>query len=320
MRTMYSEPCPPERVNTRGAASGPPQCIGTQEVDFLPCPEGMTASGFQCTSSNRISPRECPPGHRMNSDYTRCERLDPIVCGAGESPHIVYLKNGSIRAFCIPDNAPTRPIPQMDDPRTWPCGDNEFVDSIRRVCIPPPTPAPNTSPSTTGGSSVNTPPPPAPTPPASPAAPPTAQTYEQDLAAYENAITQALATNDASKLPDIRARADRVIASLNKRIEDITYLRAETPDIRIERDRLLSVLRRIQNDYNGLLENTDDLETLRRIREQEGGAAKKEFMWYLIAFLIAVVALIGVIFVMGGQKALATAISPSTPAMSPPLM
>lgn len=114
--------------------------------------------------------------------------------------------------------------------------------------------------------------------------------------------------------------ADRAIASLNKRIEDITYLKTETPDIRLERERLMEVLRRIQGDYNGLLENTDDLETLRRIREQEGGAAQKEQMWYLIAFLIAAVALLGVIFVMGGQKALATAMSPSTPAMSPPLM
>jgi Flp pilus assembly pilin Flp len=167
---------------------------------------------------------------------------------------------------------------------------------------------------------VDTPPPAPPAPPSSPAPPPTSQSYEEEIAAYENAITQALSSNDASKLPDIRARADRVIASLNKRIEDMTYLKKDTPDIRIERDRLLEVLRRIQNDYNGLRENTDDLETLRRIREQEGGAAKAEVMWYLIAFLIAVVALIGVIFMMGGQKALATAINPSTPAMSPPLM
>lgn len=147
-----------------------------------------------------------------------------------------------------------------------------------------------------------------------------ARTPDRDIDAYEAAITQALASNDATKLPEIRMLADRAIASLNKRIEDITYLKTDTSNIRMERDRLLSVLRRIQSDYNGLLENTDDLETLRRIREQEGGAAQKEQLWYLVAFLIAAVALLGVIFVMGGQKALATAISPSTPAISPPLM
>ena len=110
------------------------------------------------------------------------------------------------------------------------------------------------------------------------------------------------------------------MAALNKRIEDLTYLKTTTPDMRMEREHLLAVLRRIQTDYSGLIENTDDLETLRRIREQEGGAAKQELMWYIIAFFAMAAALLGVIFVMGGQKALATAMSPSTPAMSPPLM
>lgn len=126
--------------------------------------------------------------------------------------------------------------------------------------------------------------------------------------------------NDASRLPEIRTLADRAMLALNKRIEELTYLKTNTPDIRMERDHLLAVLRRIQTDYSGLIENTDDLETLRRIREQEGGAAKQELMWYMMAFFVLAVALLGVIFIMGGQKALATAISPSTPAMSPPLM
>jgi hypothetical protein len=108
--------------------------------------------------------------------------------------------------------------------------------------------------------------------------------------------------------------------ALNKRIEELTYLKTNTPDIRMEREHLLAVLRRIQGDYSGLIENTDDLETLRRIREQEGGAAKQELMWYMVALFVLALALLAVIFIMGGQKALATAISPSTPAMSPPLM
>ena len=240
---------------------------------------------------------------------------------------VVDYSKGIQKGFCLPNNVVTYPL----DPKAIPgsgipvCKPGDFTIMGDWRCLPATpevvsTPTPSSSPSTTGGSSVDTPPPAPPAPPSSPAPPPTSQSYEEEIAAYENAITQALSSNDASKLPDIRARADRVIASLNKRIEDMTYLKKDTPDIRIERDRLLEVLRRIQNDYNGLRENTDDLETLRRIREQEGGAAKAEVMWYLIAFLIAVVALIGVIFMMGGQKALATAINPSTPAMSPPLM
>jgi len=208
------------------------------------------------------------------------------------------------RVFCIPNSVTVKPFSSPPKPNVWPCANNEVA--VRQGCVALPSTTGSPTPATTGGSPAST--------------PRTSDTPDRDLAAYEAAITQALASNDATKLPEIRRLADRAIASLNKRIEDITYMKKETSDIRLERDRLLSVLRRIQGDYSGLLETTDDLETLRRIREQEGGAAQREQMWYLVAFLIAAVALLGVIFVMGGQKVLETAMSPSTPAMSPPLM
>lgn len=279
----------------------------------------MSATGK--TGSDAFEPKQCPAGYEIDWSNISgpCVKVDPASCPSGQTLRMLGGTESHIGPVCVPNNVTTTPFPPGSGRDKWPCKQGEFADEIGGVCVPPPgTVTPSSGRSTTGGSSVDTPPPGSPTPP--PAAPRAPQTYDKEIAEYEAAISRALSTNDGSKLPEIRTLADRAMASLNKRIEELTYLKTNTPDIRMERDHLLAVLRRIQTDYSALITNTDDLETLRRIREQEGGAAKKELMWYMIAFLVAALALMAVIFVMGGQKALATAISPITPAMSPPLM
>lgn len=146
------------------------------------------------------------------------------------------------------------------------------------------------------------------------------KTYAAQMKEYDDLIATALANRDASMLPSIRDKATQIQATLNKMVETLTYLKKETPDLRTEREALLERLRRVQRDYNVLVSNTDDLETLRRIRQEEGSDAKRQLYQYLaFFFLLAVVMILYVLFMSGRQKKDSTPSSAATPAMSPPL-
>jgi len=85
-----------------------------------------------------------------------------------------------------------------------------------------------------------------------------------------------------------------------------------------ERDELIEKLRRIQRDYNGLLVNTDKLETLRRIRGFQESDWKKQLRLYILFFAI----LAGVVFLVvlfKRQKVESTNIAPMSPTSMPPL-
>lgn len=142
--------------------------------------------------------------------------------------------------------------------------------------------------------------------------------YRQQVQEYDAAVQSALATNNSGQLPALRTMSEQIQVTLNKMIESLTYLKRETPDLKVERDKLLEDLRRIQQDYSGMLVNTDDLETLRRIRQQENGEARQQLLMYLIAFVFVATMLI-VYIVYTGRKADTTAMSAPTPTMSPAL-
>lgn len=143
-------------------------------------------------------------------------------------------------------------------------------------------------------------------------------TYKQQVAAYEAEMEASIRQNDPSKLPQLKTKSEAIQATLNKMIENLTYLKKETPDIRGERDTLLEKLRRIQADYGAMLTNTDDLETLRRIREQENGEARRMLILYLFAFLFVSMMLV-VYLVYTGRKTPTSPTTAATPSMSPPL-
>lgn len=131
-------------------------------------------------------------------------------------------------------------------------------------------------------------------------------------------LEASIRQNDPTKLPDLRTKSEAIQATLNKMIENLTYLKKETPDIRSQRDSLLEKLRRIQQDYSAMLVNTDDLETLRRIRQQEGGEAKRLLMMYLLAFLFVCTMLI-IYLMYTGRKTPTSQTTAPTPTMSPAL-
>lgn len=140
-------------------------------------------------------------------------------------------------------------------------------------------------------------------------------TYQQQVAAYEALLQETINNNRPSRANELRAKSEEIQNTLHKMIENVTYLKKDTPDIRAQRDSLLEKLRRIQQDYSAMIVNTDDLETLRRIREQENGEAHRQLLLYLMAFLFMTMLLL-VYLMYAGRSADATPTTTATPAMS----
>ena len=111
--------------------------------------------------------------------------------------------------------------------------------------------------------------------------------YQQQFALYEEEV--ASPTPDVNKLKDLNLQISNTLHAM---IESLTNVRNETASIKVYRDELISRLRKIQWEYNGLIQNTDQLETLRRIREWERAKADKSVNFYLILFLLACAALL----------------------------
>lgn len=136
--------------------------------------------------------------------------------------------------------------------------------------------------------------------------------YEQQTKEYDALIEQAMQTDDVSQLPRLRDMNAAIARTLNEMIEQLTFLKKDTPNIKKERDELVDRLRQIQLDYNGLLVNTDNLETLRRIRQQESTEANRELYIYVGLFL-AVCLLLVLYLMFGSYRNDTTAASASMP-------
>ena len=146
--------------------------------------------------------------------------------------------------------------------------------------------------------------------------------YQQQRARYEALVGQALTTNDprvrAQLFPLIRDANLRLSATLDEMLRMLTNVGKETANIQMYRDELMTTLRRIQKDYNGLIQGTDQMETLRRIREYEDSKYTSSLHMYLIGILVMALALIVVLLFRGYKSpttAMTTAMPPTTPAL-----
>jgi len=136
--------------------------------------------------------------------------------------------------------------------------------------------------------------------------------YEKQLKDYDALVASSIQTNDVSQVSKLRQMNAAISKTLNSMIETLTFLKKDTPSIKKERDELLTRLTQIQLDYNGLKVNTDQLETLRRIRQQENSEANRELYMYLGFFFV--VCLILLLFLMFmPQRKDTTAASASIP-------
>lgn len=140
--------------------------------------------------------------------------------------------------------------------------------------------------------------------------------HEKQLIDYKNMIDQAIENRDAAKLPEIRATNQALYDRLQVMITQLALMK-NNYSAENELQKLLTLLRKIQQDYTNLVKDTDTLETLRRIRQQEDVSAKRELYWYLIAFVFIAILLIAYLIFYG--KSAATAAIASTVPSSPNL-
>jgi uncharacterized membrane protein (DUF106 family) len=144
--------------------------------------------------------------------------------------------------------------------------------------------------------------------------------YADQLREYDRVIDDAIRKQDLAQLPKIRELNTALGKTLNKMIEDTTFLKKNTPDMEKTRDELLDRLRKIQSDYNGLKANTDQLETLRRIRKEQSRESNSELYMYLLFFLVVALCIVVLVFFMSGQKKAATAPIASIPPIAATLV
>jgi hypothetical protein len=142
----------------------------------------------------------------------------------------------------------------------------------------------------------------------------TKKRYVEQLREYDRVIEDAIRTQDLTSIPKIQQLNVALGKTLNKMIENVTFLKKNTPDVEKSRDELIERLGRIQREYNGLKANTDQLETLRRIRKEQHRESDSELYLYLFAFLIVALCIVVlVLFMSGRQTKAATATSANIP-------
>jgi hypothetical protein len=128
--------------------------------------------------------------------------------------------------------------------------------------------------------------------------------HVNQLNQYKTLIETSVDNRDSSKLPEIIA----INIALTNRLDTMLSLLAtmkQNNSAEAELTELLADLRQIQRDYNGLIKETDTLETLRRIRQQEDVSIKRELYWYLIIFVFVAILLIAYLIFYGKRAATA---------------
>jgi hypothetical protein len=141
--------------------------------------------------------------------------------------------------------------------------------------------------------------------------------YDRQLKEYDSLVSAAINTNDTSQVAKLRALNEGIAKTLNEMIEKLTFMKKESPSLTKERDELVARLRQIQMDYNGLRVNTDQLETLRRIRQQESTEANRQLYLYFGFFLLVCLIMIVYLAFMTHRKdttAASASIPPTTAA------
>jgi hypothetical protein len=128
--------------------------------------------------------------------------------------------------------------------------------------------------------------------------------HQNQLNEYETLIKTAITNRDSSKLQDIRTMNNALTARLNTMIQQLVTMK-NNYSAEDELEALLADLRQIQRDYNGLIKETDTLETLRRIRQQEDVSVKRELYWYLIVFVFVAILFLGYLLYYGKRAATA---------------
>lgn len=137
--------------------------------------------------------------------------------------------------------------------------------------------------------------------------------YDRQFKEYDTLVASAINANDTSQVAKLRVLNEGIAKTLNEMIEKITFMKKESPTLAEERDTLIVRLRQIQMDYNGLVVNSDNLETLRRIRQQESTEANRELYIYLGLFFLTCLIIVVYLMFTTSQRSDTTAARASMP-------
>jgi hypothetical protein len=146
------------------------------------------------------------------------------------------------------------------------------------------------------------------------------QRYQTLANTYQSLADEALAdpTKLQANVEKMKTLNAEMATILDKEIADMTSAGA-SGDIATLRDELIEKLRKIQKDYNGLLVNTDKLETLRRIRGFQEKDWKSELRLYIIFFgILAGILLLFLLFKR--QSMVSTNVAPTSATATPILV
>ncbi len=133
--------------------------------------------------------------------------------------------------------------------------------------------------------------------------------YETLSAQYEALMKDTLDNNKPENIPKLVELSKQLTNELNKEIENkSTNIKGDRIDI--AQQKLVERLQQIQMDYNGLLTTSDDLETLRRIRQYESQETKTLLYWHLVFLMIVFVAILIVLIFY--RKKVTTAATPTS--------
>ena len=131
---------------------------------------------------------------------------------------------------------------------------------------------------------------------------------------YSRLVTEALANPNQvdTSVEQIKAKNIQIANMLDQMIRESSMSGSMSPDVEAARTELVNKLQRIQTDYNGLIQNTDKLETLRRIRSFKQESSQTDLQMYLFAFLFLALLVIGVL-IFKRQNADTAPMMPTSP-------
>lgn len=115
--------------------------------------------------------------------------------------------------------------------------------------------------------------------------------YQTKLGQYQAKVAAALASNDATALPVLRALNQEIRKILEDMLTSLDPLRQDTDVTRRQREQLALVLGQIERDYTGLQDAKDSMTLLRRIRQDQAGPSKQDVKLYAVMFAAGCLAL-----------------------------
>lgn len=139
--------------------------------------------------------------------------------------------------------------------------------------------------------------------------------YQALLQEYDTLIREGN-VNDYEQIKNLNVR---IAGVLEQMLTILAQQRDSINNTAEYRDSLVEKLKRIQLDYNGLLQTTDKLETLRRIRAQETDESKAVLLQYFIALGVLIGLVFLVIIVRAWLYRRSTSASTASPATIAPL-